>query len=161
MRLDKCLVVESVSVEELKNSYSTCSKAFPQYAITMQFPCEFMETVDNPRPIGFRDAEESNLQKADCGFLFELKNCNHQNFNVKLIHFNGKIYIFKGVYQYANYVADQVANFLNSLKNLSPDQVFVSEPYKSWCDEEFKKESLVLHNYKVDKEDLNKLGLSV
>jgi hypothetical protein len=158
MKLDKCLVVDSVLLGDLKKSYSTCSKSFPQYALTMQFPCEFMETVDIIKPLGFRDAEEFKLQKADCGFLFELKNCLHQNFNVKLVHFNGKIYIYRGVYQYANYIADQIVNFLNGLPH---DKPFESEPYKSWCDKEFKKESLVLHNYKIDKEDLFKTGLSV
>lgn len=160
MRLDKCLVVESLSVEDLKKAYSNCRKAFPQYAITMQFPCEFTETVDNPYPIGFRDSETISLQQADCGFLFELKNCTHSNFNVKLIHYNSKIYIFKGVYQYANYIADQVKAFLESPSLLSEED-FKFESYRSWCDNEFKKESLVIHNYKVDKEDLIKLGLSV
>lgn len=160
MRLEKCLVVDCVSVEDLKKAYSNCRKAFPQYAITMQFPCEFTETVDNPYPIGFRDPETSKLQKAECGFLFELKNCVHQNFNIKLIHYNNKIYIFKGIYQYANYVADQVKSFLESPNALTGED-FNFESYRAWCDNEFKKESLVLHNYKVDKEDLVKLGLTV
>lgn len=160
MRLEKCLIVESLSVEDLKKAYSNCRKAFSQYAITMQFPCEFTETIDNPYPTGFRDPETTNLQKADCGFLFELKNCNHQNFNIKLIHYNNKIYIFKGVYQYANYIADYVKAFLESSNALSGEE-FKFESYRAWCDNEFKKESLVLHNYKVDKEDLTKLGLTV
>ena len=155
MRLEQCNILDCLTLEEFKSTFLTLRHLFPQYNISLEEPFTFTETLDNPHSKNLRDTEILKCRTAECGIIFELKNCNHINFNIKICFYQNKIYIDRGVYQYANYIADQLAGLL---KNKNAEM----QTYRQWSDEKFKKqESLVYHNYKIDKEDLAKFGLMV
>ena len=111
----------------------------------------------------------------------ELNKINHINFNIKSFLYQNKIYICQGVYFYANFNADNLKNFIQRYLeeedafNLlcmaetchtendftwAQNPIYDKKSYKQWINEH-PDQKWAQHNYKIDQEDLAKIGIEV
>jgi len=96
----------------------------------------------------------------------QLKKASHINFNIKCIFYQDNIYIYPGVYYYANFNAGNLKLFINYLigypvhkaKVLYKPLTYKPLTYKQWADNH-PDQKWAQHNYKIDKEDLAKIGI--
>jgi hypothetical protein len=93
----------------------------------------------------------------------QLKFINHINFNIQSIFYQNNIYIYPGVYYYAQFNAHNLKNLMQAL--LLPDTytfsdriIYNPQTYKQWADNH-PDQKWAQHNFKIDKEDLAKIGI--
>lgn len=172
MKLQNLIKIECthVTTEFFKRVSELASQEFEQYNFKYEEPYTWYESVPNPdyNPnIISRNNEETILEhrEADCGFVMELKKVNHISFNIKCFLYQGSIYIFQGVYYYAHFNASNLESFIRSC--LLPDSftfgkhiVYNKKTYQQWV-KEHPDQKWAQHNYKIDQEDLAKIGIVI
>lgn len=157
MRLEKCKVIEGVSLEKFKSLIPDLKKEFSQYLFEKKEPFNFWETEDNPSPKDWRDEEILIAREADYGCSLHLNKCNHQNFDFDIFLYQGKILIIDSVYYYGCYVADLIIHRITNNKSGTLPS------YREWADAHKDPAHLkwAKHNFKIDQEDLAKIGIEV
>lgn len=166
---DAICIEDNISVSTFRTLLNTILKEFEQYSFEYKEPYTFFESVPNTNynPDAIPPDEEYlyEYRTADCGFDAQLKNINHINFNIKCFLYQGKIYIAPCAYYYATFNADKLKNliiYLLEQKTFTTDSqlLYNKKTYKEWTDQH-SDQKWSQHNYKIDKEDLAKIGIEV
>jgi hypothetical protein len=156
--LKNCDVIHNVSIDVFDFILSKCREYFPHYDIKYSKLFEFLEEQEDP------DDNENFIfisRYAECGADFLLKNCPHDNFNFKIIFYENSLYFIPGVYYYGDYVLHELFRFANFYVNINNcDDEFQIQTYKNWIDKHIDQRD-AKHNYLIDKEDLERLGILV
>lgn len=141
---------------------------FSQYQVEYKEPFHIWEYIPNvnynPGTSHPDDEEIAIFKEAICGCNLHLKKCTHINFDIKFFLYEDQIHI-KGVYYYANFNADKLkklieAYLLQSNFTTGDQLLYDKQTYKQWVDGH-PDQKWAQHNYKIDKEDLAKLGIEV
>lgn len=145
------------------------SKEFSHYQFDYKSPYMWWESVPNPNynpgKIPPDDEDVFEYRTAVCGFDMQLKKVTHSNFNIKCFLYQDKIYIYPGVYYYAQFNAYKLkslieALFMSDSFTFGNQVIYDSKSYKQWVDSHLD-QKWAQHNYKIDKEDLFKIGIEV
>ena len=171
-KINESKIFYNVNIEQFKVINSEVQKdfleIFPFYNSSLEYKekYNFVEIQDNPNPKDFRDETIYIHHQADFGTSYNLTKCKHRNFDFEVVLFNNNLYIDAGVYYFANYVSNELFKLFQYY--LTPTHTFkVGDrlkydylTYKQWIDiHPDKKWSS--HNYEIDKEDLEKIGIIV
>lgn len=159
-----CIDLPNLSLDKFKAIYNLAIDNFHQFKFEYKEPYDWWESVPNPyynQNIYSRNNETTNLEyrNSDCAFEMHLKKINHINFNIKCFLYQGKIYIFRGVYYYAHFNASNLELFIrNYFLGISSNND--CKTYYQWI-KEHPDQKFAQHNYKIDREDLAKIGIKV
>lgn len=159
-RLDNCLEMqENINLETIKLFLPKWQELFQEYKLELVSPYSFYEILDNPHPKDEQDDFILVPREAQASIKFSLKNIRHKNFDFEAILLNNKINITKSVYQYGEYCRDKLYELIIKQMNKQEDS-FNYQSYKDWVD--LKINSIdyrfIIHNYKIDQEDLLKIN---
>ena len=170
MILDKCKKIININIEQFKEINSEVQKnfleMFPCYNSTPEYISQynFTEAQDNPNPKNFRDDTIYIHHIAEYGANYQCKNITHANFNFEAVIFNNNLYLFQGVYYFSHYVSNELYKlfqyYLSGPFKVGDRLKYDYLTYKQWVDNH-SDQKFAQHNYKIDQEDLAKIGIIV
>ncbi|NDB82861.1 MAG: hypothetical protein EB127_08990 [Alphaproteobacteria bacterium] len=140
---------------------------FPFYQIEYKEDYTFWENIPNP-DFGKSPREEEEIpifKTAVCGCIFRLKKMFHNNFNISCFLHEDNIHIKPAGYYYSQFNASNLESLVKAY--LMPDTftfgnslMYGKQTYKQWIDAH-PDQKWSQHNYKIDQEDLAKIGIEV
>ena len=188
MRLKDCLCIlnANLNLDKFKSIFNFLTKEFDQYRFDFKSPYNWLERVPNPdyKPDNVVPDDEEILEyrEAAFGFKMGLKKVTHANFNIECIYYQDNIYIAPCAYYYAKFNASNLESYIKAYLEaddklglllmtqtcvdaeeaftFSKDPVYNKQTYKQWVDAH-PDQKWAQHNYKIDKEDLVKIGIEV
>jgi hypothetical protein len=171
VRLKDCICIENpkIDLDRFPSMLEILVKEFDQYSFKFKAPYTWYESVPNPdyNPDSMPPDDEDVFEPREAifGFKMELKKVTHVNFNLECIFYQDNIYIDPYTYYYAKFNAYNLKSFIESW--LLPDTftfgnqlLYNKQAYKQWIDAH-PDQKWAQHNYKIDKEDLAKIGIEV
>jgi len=136
---------------------------FPFYQIEYKQDYIFWENIPNP-DYGKTPVEEEEIaivKTAICGCTFRLKKMHHDNFNISCFLHEDNIHIKPAGYYYSQFNADNLKMLIKSVIGYTARRAkppYISITYKQWIDAH-PDQKWAQHNYKIDREDLAKIGI--
>ena len=171
MILEKLIRIPStkINLETFSNLLKIIVKEFDQYQVDYKSPYNFLESVPNPNynSNSIPPDEECiyEYREADFGFDMQLKKVTHINFNIKSFFYQDNIYIAPCAYYYSQFNASNLESLVKAFLmsdtfTLGNSLMYGKQTYKQWIDAH-PDQKWAQHNYKIDQEDLAKIGIEV